>query len=131
MFRSFSRPRMARQHALAFPASLAFVLAATAAYAHALLEKATPAVGGTVASATEIRLKFSEGVEPRFSGLTLTAADGSAVALGPAKVEAGDKATLIVPIAKPLPPGAYKVHWHAVSVDTHHTQGDFQFTVKP
>jgi copper resistance protein C len=75
-------------------ATLAFACAATSAFAHAQLEKATPAVGGTVASASEIRLEFSEGVEPRFS------------------------------------PGAYRVHWHAVSVDTHHTQGTFEFTVK-
>ncbi len=111
--------------------SLAYVLAATAAFAHAQLEKATPAVGGTVAAATEIRLKFSEGVEPRFSRVTLTAAGGASVPLGPAKVEAGDNSVLIAPIAKPLSPGVYTVHWHAVSVDTHHTQGDFQFTVKP
>ena len=38
---------------------------------------------------------------------------------------------LIAPIPKPLPAGAYKVHWQAVSVDTHHTQGTFEFTVKP
>ena len=38
---------------------------------------------------------------------------------------------LIVPIGTALAPGAYTVHWHAVSVDTHHTQGDFGFTVKP
>jgi methionine-rich copper-binding protein CopC len=36
-----------------------------------------------------------------------------------------------VPIAKPLSAGAYTVHWQAVSVDTHHTQGTFEFTVKP
>jgi copper resistance protein C len=36
-----------------------------------------------------------------------------------------------VPIVKPLSAGEYKVHWQAVSVDTHHTQGSFQFTVKP
>ncbi len=112
-------------------ASLVFGLAATAAYAHAQLQKATPAVGGTVASASEIRLKFSEGVEPRFSGVTLTAANGSKAPLGRPKVEHGDKSVLIVPIAKPLAPGVYTVHWHAVSVDTHHTQGDFSFTVKP
>jgi copper resistance protein C len=37
------------------------VRAATTAFAHARLEKATPAVGGTVSSANEIRLDFSEG----------------------------------------------------------------------
>jgi hypothetical protein len=112
-------------------ASLAFICAATTAFAHAQLEKAAPAVGGTVASASEIRLTFSEGVEPHFSGVTLTAPGGANVPLGAAKTESGNQAVLIVPIAKALAAGAYKVHWHAVSVDTHHTQGTFEFTVKP
>jgi methionine-rich copper-binding protein CopC len=112
-------------------AALAVACAATSAFAHAQLEKSTPSVGGTVASASEVRLEFSEGVEPRFSGASLTAAGGAAVPLGAARVEAGHQNVLIVPIAEPLPPGAYSVHWHAVSVDTHHTQGDFDFTVKP
>ena len=111
-------------------ASLAFVCAATTAIAHAQLEKATPAVGGTVASANEIRLEFSEGVEPRFTGVTLTG-PGGAIPLGAAKTEPSNQAVLIVPIAKALAAGAYTVHWHAVSVDTHHTQGTFEFTVKP
>ncbi len=110
---------------------LPVVLAPPEAQAHAHLVKATPAVGGSVASASEIRLDFSEGVEPRFSGVTLTAAGGATVPLGQPKVEASDQRVLIVPIAQALAPSAYTVHWHAVSVDTHHTQGDFQFTVKP
>jgi methionine-rich copper-binding protein CopC len=115
----------------AIAASLAFICAATTAFAHAQLEKATPPVGGTVASATEIRLTFSEGVEPRFSGVTLTAPGGANVPLGAAKTEPGNQAVLIAPITKALAAGAYSVHWHAVSVDTHHTQGTFEFTVKP
>jgi hypothetical protein len=121
---------MTNSSGLGIAAALAFIFASTAAFAHAQLQKATPAVGGTVASASEIRLEFSEGVEPRFTGVTLTAAGGASVPLGAAKAEAGHQNVLIVPIAKPLSPGAYTVHWHAVSVDTHHTQGAFQFTVK-
>ena len=120
-----------RNTLLPIATSLAFALAATAAFAHAQLEKATPPVGGTVASASQIQLEFSEGVEPRFTGLTLTGAGGAAVPLGRATVGSGDQKVLIVPIAKPLAPGAYTVQWHAVSVDSHHTQGHFQFTVQP
>jgi methionine-rich copper-binding protein CopC len=112
-------------------ASLALICAATTAFAHAQLEKATPPVGGTVASASEIRLEFSEGVEPKFSKVALTGAGGVAVPLGAASTEAGNPAVLIAPIAKPLSAGVYSVHWQAVSVDTHHTQGTFEFTVKP
>ena len=111
-------------------ALLAFALAVTQAYAHAQLEKATPSVGGTVTPPNEIRLEFSEGVEPKFSKVTLTGAGGAAAPLGAPKVEAGHQNVLVLPIAKPLAPGVYTVHWHAVSVDTHHTQGTFGFTVK-
>jgi methionine-rich copper-binding protein CopC len=111
--------------------AVAFALAATAAFAHAQLVKAAPAVGSTVTSASEIRLTFSEGVEPRFSKIALTAAGGAAIMLGAAKIEPGDATVFVAPIAKPLPPGVYTVHWSAVSTDTHHTQGDFSFTVKP
>jgi copper resistance protein C len=30
---------------------------------------------------------------------------------------------------KALSPGTYHVHWHALSVDTHKTEGSFSFTV--
>ena len=113
-----------------FTTAVALACASTAAFAHAQLEKATPAVGGTVASPSEIRLEFSEGVEPKFSKISVTGPAG-AVPLGAAKTDSGNPAVLIAPISKPLPAGAYKVHWQAVSVDTHHTQGTFEFTVKP
>jgi methionine-rich copper-binding protein CopC len=120
-----------RSFSLRILASLAFALIATPAFAHAQLEKATPAVGGTVASASEIRLEFSEGVEPKFTKVTLSGPGGAAVPLGSATTAAGNQSVLIVPISKALAAGAYTVHWHAVSVDTHHTQGTFEFTVKP
>jgi methionine-rich copper-binding protein CopC len=119
-----------RTFSLRIPASLAFVLVATQAFAHAQLEKATPAVGGTVAGPSEIRLEFSEGVEPKFSKISVTG-PGGVVPLGAAKTEPSNQAVLIVSISKPLSAGVYKVHWQAVSVDTHHTQGTFEFTVKP
>jgi methionine-rich copper-binding protein CopC len=105
---------------------------AGSAYAHAMLVKAVPAVGGTVtASPSEIRITYSEAIEPRFSGIELKAADGHAVATGAAGVDPGDHATLVVPLKGALQPGSYKVTWHVVSVDTHRTQGNFSFTVKP
>jgi methionine-rich copper-binding protein CopC len=114
-----------------FGAAFALTIAASAAFAHAQLEKASPPVGGTVSAPSEIRLSFSEGVEPKFSGLTLKSDKGSTIAAHAAGVDPSDNKILIVKIGKPLPPGVYTVIWHAVSVDTHHTQGDFEFTVKP
>ena len=61
-----------RASSLRIAVALAFALTTAQAFAHAKLEKATPAVGGTVASASEIRLEFSEGVEPKFSKVSVT-----------------------------------------------------------
>ena len=122
---------MDNRSVLRLGASLAFALSATVAFAHAQLEKAVPAVGGTVSSPSEIRLEFSEGVEPRFSGVALSSASGAAQPLGKSAVAPGDNKVLITKIGKSLPPGVYTINWHAVSVDTHHTQGSFNFTVAP
>ena len=115
--------------------ALMLVAATTAslpAVAHALLLKAVPAVGGTIAaSPADIRITYTEGVEPKFSKITLTAEDGSQVSLGAVAVDPADHATLIAAVKAPLRPGSYKVVWHVVSVDTHATQGSFSFVVKP
>lgn len=111
--------------------ALAFALSASAAFAHAQLEKAVPGVGSTVASPGEIRLMFSEGVEPHFTGLTLSSSSGETEPLGAPSVDPADNKVFIVKVGKTLAPGDYTVKWHAVSVDTHHTQGSFSFTVKP
>ena len=113
-------------------ASFAFSLAATAAFAHAQLQKAVPAVGGVAAgSPKEIRLKFSEGVEPRFSTIGLAAQDGVAQPIDKVALDPTDASTLVAKIEQPLKPGVYKVTWRAVSVNSHKTQGVFTFTVAP
>ena len=78
-----------RRRALAF--ALVTLAAPTAALAHAQLQQAVPAVGGTVAaSPQELRLRFSEGIEPRFSTVTLAGEAGGAVPLGKAAVDPTD-----------------------------------------
>ncbi len=121
-----------RNLALALAASLVMATMSSGAFAHALLKKATPAVGGTVsASPSEIRITFSEGVEPRFSGIALASPTGAAVPVGKSSVDPNDSSTLVTPVPQALKPGLYTVTWHAVAVDTHRTQGSFQFTVQP
>jgi copper resistance protein C len=122
---------MSRNQITRLAASLAFALTTSAALAHAQLIKAIPAVGGTVASPGEIRLKFTEGVEPRFSGIALADTNGASEPLGAASVDPADGSALIATVGAKLPPGVYTVTWHAVSVDTHRTQGSFNFTVTP
>jgi methionine-rich copper-binding protein CopC len=113
---------------LSFAAAL-FLAGPASAFAHAQLQSASPPVGGTVSPPAELRLSFSEAVEPKFSGIAVSG-PGGAVPLGKPKVAPGDGKALLVKIGRTLAPGAYTVKWHAVSVDTHRSQGDFDFTVK-
>ena len=102
-----------------------------AALAHAFLNQAAPPVGGTVpASPKEIRFTFSEGIEPRFSGIDLATGDGRTVATGAAVVDPGNDKQLVLALP-PLAPGGYRVRWHVVSVDTHRTEGEYSFAVAP
>ena len=103
----------------------------TAALSHAFLNEAAPLVGGTVpASPKEIRLTFTEAIEPRFSGVDLLTGDGRTIATGPAVVDPANEKQLVLTLP-PLAPGRYRVRWHVVSVDTHRTEGEFSFTVEP
>jgi methionine-rich copper-binding protein CopC len=123
---------MSRTSTSRLVASLAFAFVASAAFAHAQLQKAVPAVGGTVTvSPTEIRLKFSEGVEPYLSGIVLATQGGVSEPLGKPSVDPADNSVLIAAVSQALKPGVYTVTWHAVSVDTHKTQGSFNFTLSP
>ena len=115
--------------AFALPAALLF--AASAAFAHAFLDRATPAVGSTVHQPpAELRLHFTQAIEPALSTARVEDAEGKTVSTGPAKPDASDRQVLVVPVGA-LPPGRYKVVWRVLSVDTHVTTGDFRFTVAP
>ncbi|HEY1503678.1 MAG TPA: copper resistance protein CopC [Stellaceae bacterium] len=111
--------------------SLLLLAAATPrAFAHAFPDHAQPAVGSTVSPApAELKIWFTGKLEPAFSKLDVRDASGAGVDKGDAAVDPQD-ATLLHVSLKPLPAGTYKVHWHAVSVDTHATDGDFTFSVK-
>ena len=101
------------------------------AEAHAFLLKSDPAVGSSLTNKpTALRLEFSEALELAFSGVDLATASGSALALNGVRF-ADDTHKVLVAGLPILAPGTYRVKWHAVSVDTHRTEGEFTFTVKP
>jgi hypothetical protein len=111
--------------------ALAAAGVSTGAFAHAVLDHASPGVGARVsASPGEIAISFSQQIVAGFSGATLTAADGGAVPLGKAVVT-GDPQTIHMSLGRALKPGTYVVEWHAVSVDSHRTSGSYRFTVAP
>jgi methionine-rich copper-binding protein CopC len=111
---------------------LALLLAGGAtAEAHAFLRTATPPVGATVtAPPTEVAITFTEGVEPKFSTIEVRDSGGARVDRGDPHNPQGVQTRLIVSLGA-LKPGVYSVNWSAISVDTHHTEGKFTFTVAP
>ena len=110
---------------------LAVLLWTGTAWAHAHLVSAVPAPGSTVQTAPDaLSIDFTEGVEPQFCTVTVQDADDHSVATGAPAVASDNNKRLSIGLAK-LTPGVYRVIWHATAVDTHKTEGTFQFTVKP
>lgn len=108
---------------------LAMPCLASPAMAHAFLERAEPPVGSEVGSAPhELVLTFTEGVEPLFTTVRLQDEAGGAVSTSKPRTEPGNDRKLVVQLPN-LHAGTYTVTWHATSVDTHKTEGQFKFTV--
>lgn len=111
--------------------ALSTFLLSAAALAHAMLDHASPPVGSSLPKApSEVVLSFTQDLEPAFSQIEVRNASGSTVTSGKAQVDRADHRQIRVPL-KTLPPGTYKVIWRVLSVDTHRTQGDFNFRVGP
>jgi copper resistance protein C len=112
---------------------LAFVLLLALqshAWAHAFLDHSEPEVGGTVTNSPgEVRIWFTQDLEPAFSSMSVRNALGKEVDKRDAHVDARIQSLLKISLP-PLPVGTYTVIWQVVSVDTHRTQGHFEFTVK-
>jgi copper resistance protein C len=107
-------------------ATLLAAMATTNARAHAFLDHAEPRVGSTLPSAPrELVLFFTQNLEPAFSSVEVSDANGARVDLGKPAISAS---TMRVGL-KQLPAGAYRVRWRVLSVDTHTTEGNFTFHV--
>lgn len=115
--------------ALAVTALVALI--AGVALAHSFLERAEPRPGSTVKAApAEIRLRFTERLEPAFSTVQVTDDKGRRVDRGEAHTEPGSPRQLRVPLG-PIGAGRYAVRWRVLSVDSHVVEGDFSFSVAP
>jgi copper resistance protein C len=107
-----------------------FLALPSPAWAHAFLDHSDPKVGGTVTqSPAEVKIWYTQEVEPAFSSIAVQNAQGREVDKKDVHLDAQDKSLLEVSLPK-LPPGTYTVSWHVVSVDTHRTQGRFKFSIK-
>lgn len=101
-------------------------------WAHAVLTHATPAINASLTQTPdEIRLWFTEPLEPRFSHFTLRDMSGAPVKIPASQVDSADPKQMY---GKPghLPNGLYTVVWESVSAaDGHHMEGSFAFTIGP
>ncbi|MGH8094790.1 MAG: copper resistance CopC family protein [Chthoniobacterales bacterium] len=103
---------------------------ATRLEAHAFLQQAAPAVGSTLpASPNEVKIWFTEQIEPAFSKIQVLSASGQEVDKRDVHVDRSNPALLEVSLP-PLRTGTYKVVWRVVSVDTHVTEGSFNFHIR-
>jgi copper resistance protein C len=108
--------------------SLTIACCSTTAFAHAFLQHAEPGAGARLNEPpSHVALIFSEELEPVFSGIAVTDSSGSNVEAGAVVIRGH---SMVAPL-RSLTPGSYRVVWHAVSVDTHRTEGAYSFAIKP
>jgi methionine-rich copper-binding protein CopC len=101
-------------------------LAAAPAFAHIAFEGATIADGASVKDPGEVRLQFSENLEPGLSGAVLSDASGKPVLTTRAR---GGHAITLQP--RGLKPGVYTVSWHGTGHNLHRIKGQLRFHVVP
>jgi methionine-rich copper-binding protein CopC len=121
---------MNARHLVAALALIASLVAPSTVQAHAFLDHADPAVGSTDQKAPAVvHIWFTQELEPAFSWIKITDKSGNDVSDGASFVDPGNKQEMNLKL-RTLPAGTYSVKWHALSVDTHTTEGDFTFQVK-
>jgi copper resistance protein C len=115
-----------RRSAIAVIVPVLLVLVMGKAVAHAFLDHAEPRVGNKVATPPrEVTLWFTQKLEPAFSSVTVTNAAGQRVDTGKARVSGNQMSVSL----RPGGTGTYHVTWRVLSVDTHTTDGSFNFQV--
>jgi copper transport protein len=111
---------------------LACAIRPAPAAAHLRLQSSVPAQGDTVRSSlTEIRVSFSQAVDPRYTALTLLDNFGNALALGTLEaVGTGKTRDYIYRLEHPIVAGDFVVRWKAAGDDGHVVSGSFDFSVE-
>jgi len=111
--------------------ALAFLASVVTAAAHASLERAEPRPGSRLKTPpTEIKLWYTEKLEPAFSSLRVQTGAGRRVDRADGRVDDVDRKLMRVSVS-PLTPGTYRVVWRVLSVDGHVTEGEFTFRIEP
>lgn len=120
-----------KRAALAGIVAVAALVLPASAWAHAALLQTVPLASRTINTApTEVRLRYSEPVEPRFAIVSVTDAAGRQVTDGNPSTAPGSPQTLVTPLRR-VPEGWYLVFWRVISADGHPVRGAFTFAVGP
>jgi copper transport protein len=120
-----------RRAGLAGIVAVAALVLPASAWAHAALLQTVPVASRTVnVVPTEVRLRFSEPVEPRFAIVSVTDASAKQVTSGDPAAAPGSPDTLVTPLER-VPEGWYLVFWRVISADGHPVRGAFTFAVGP
>jgi methionine-rich copper-binding protein CopC len=110
-------------------ASLAILSCTGPAFAHAYYVKSDPAAGSTVDAAPKmLTITYTEDLDLAFCSVTVTDGMGMNDAAGKPQPVPGHANEMQIPLHIQMP-GKITVTWHALSTDTHKTDGHFSFTV--
>jgi methionine-rich copper-binding protein CopC len=102
----------------------------SSAFAHAKLQSSDPRAGSTLdAAPTQVRLKFSEALEPAFSRIKVADARNKEIAVAATTVDKADPTVMTAPLP-PLSAGEYHIQWTAMTRDGHKVKGEVAFKVK-
>jgi methionine-rich copper-binding protein CopC len=111
-------------------AFVAWLIGASVALAHSELRQAQPAPNSEHKSPPrEVKLSFTEQLEPAYSTLRVNNAEGVQVDRHDAHVDTSDPLLLRASLG-PLGRGSYTVTWRALSLDPHMSEGHFAFQVE-
>lgn len=109
--------------------TLALLVSAAPASAHAVLQEVTPTDGATLeASPEQVTLAFNEAISTTPAGIRVFNAEGERVDSGDARM-LGDPATAGVDLQPDLVDGTYVVTWRVTSSDNHPLKGAWLFTI--
>ena len=121
---------MTRSAARLPSALLACMLAASVAAGHAVLQRAEPRVESKLRrSPEEVKLYFSEQIEPAYSSIRVLDDRGVQVDRRDSHVDRANSALLRATLP-PLPRGTYTVRWRVLSIDADATEGGFTFRIE-
>ncbi|ASS74856.1 hypothetical protein CIG75_07605 [Tumebacillus algifaecis] len=104
-------------------------LLTTPAFAHATLLQSTPADGDLLHHSGEIRLLFSEPLEPELIELHLYNWDAERLNLPPPQLTKGNASEAYTELPADLEAGSYRILWSVISEDGHKINGQVSFSL--